>query len=662
MIYSEKIRELYYLSDWPGLLALVGDLDQPELASDPELLFFVASSFRHLGQPEHSLDAYRRALLLDPQSCGLRLEAASALQDLEDWSAAQYLLEGVIGENSEQSTLAEILRLRNTIYLDNPKRAEQHLLAIEMTHDSHFIIIGIALTEVNLALGRHDIAEQCLLKLLQLAPGSARGLILQLRLFSLGWHSGGVRKKIQSILDISNGSRLVGIEAAIAYERFKLLAEATATYQALIECHGLDGLLADAYFNYLANNGFLDDLKAALAAASSPPASAALLLARCSLEAGLSGEVSQYLDECPDDDRKLRLQAALFKQISDYPAATKCLLSLNARYPANPDIAFDLSLALLARGLWAEAWPYYEQRFLMTNSSYCVPAGIQPLSSDIHPQGRRVLVFGEQGIGDTVMMGSMLPDLLNVASSVVLFVQPRLAKLLEYSFAGIDVISTIAERDFCQFDSCYGMGSLPRFFRPSAASCSGKPYLFVEPACVDRWRQRLAELGPGLKIGLTWRGGAPDLAGQKRSITLEKLLPLLKQGGVNWVSLQNRHDPDEIERLRDEHKVLVTHFPGVADDIYETSGLIMALDLVITVQQSALHLAGALGQPAWVLLPAAPEWRYGLSGSKMCWYDSVELFRQESPGDWSGPIEAVRSRLISWLDEPASQNEGQQLT
>ena len=90
--------------------------------------------------------------------------------------------------------------------------------------------------------------------------------------------------------------------------------------------------------------------------------------------------------------------------------------------------------------------------------------------------------------------------------------------------------------------------------------------------------------------------------------------------------------------------------------------LTQALDLVITVQQTALHIAGAIGTEAWVMVPVAPEWRYGTAGSSMPWYSSVELFRQASLGDWSGPIQAVQSRLVDWLAAPASQNAGQQLS
>ena len=137
---------------------------------------------------------------------------------------------------------------------------------------------------------------------------------------------------------------------------------------------------------------------------------------------------------------------------------------------------------------------------------------------------------------------------------------------------------------------------------------------------------------------------------------------MLQLEGVTWVNLQYDHDPMELDQLAADHGVHIHHFKGVTADLLATAALTAQLDLVITVQQTAAHIAGAIGTPAWVLLPRSAEWRYGMQGSQMPWYNSVELFRQSSPGDWSVPIKAIQSRLGAWLAEPAGQNEGQQLS
>ena len=130
---------------------------------------------------------------------------------------------------------------------------------------------------------------------------------------------------------------------------------------------------------------------------------------------------------------------------------------------------------------------------------------------------------------------------------------------------------------------------------------------------------------------------------------LADLLPILKLQGVNWVNLQYRHDPTELQELQDSEGVSITHFDGITEDLRATAALTKALDLVITVQQTALHIAGAVGTPAWVMLPAIPEWRYGYQGASMPWYRTVELFRQPLEGQWNVVIDAVAGRLASKL-------------
>jgi hypothetical protein len=171
------------------------------------------------------------------------------------------------------------------------------------------------------------------------------------------------------------------------------------------------------------------------------------------------------------------------------------------------------------------------------------------------------------------------------------------------------------------------------------------PYLQIPPSEQRRWRDRLSALPPGLRVGLAWRGGGSLGPRWRRSLRLDQLEPLLRQPGVCWVNLQHRHDPSERAAFEARTGVSLATFDGVGDDLLATAALTQALDLVICVQQTSLHLAGALGTPAWVLLPRVAEWRYGIAGSSMPWYASVELFRQPTTGCWEPVIADVASRL-----------------
>ena len=236
-------------------------------------------------------------------------------------------------------------------------------------------------------------------------------------------------------------------------------------------------------------------------------------------------------------------------------------------------------------------------------------------------------------------------------------VQPRLLPLLACSFPQLEIVSGVSQERFAAVDSCYGIGSLGRFFRHSPDECPAHSYLNVPEASCLHWRQRLASLPEPFSVGLAWRGGGDLGEHRRRSLGLEALMPLLSLTGVNWINLQYRHSQVELDQLQHNRGIQLHHFDGITEDLLETAALTKELDLVITVQQTALHIAGGVGTTAWVLVPVAPEWRYGIEGSRMPWYSSVELFRQTRLSDWSDPIERVRTRLMTALAERAGQNE-----
>jgi hypothetical protein len=150
-------------------------------------------------------------------------------------------------------------------------------------------------------------------------------------------------------------------------------------------------------------------------------------------------------------------------------------------------------------------------------------------------------------------------------------------------------------------------------------------------------------------VGIAWRGGGSLGSRVQRSVELGQLLPLLQVPGVQWINLQYGLRPAELEDFERCHGIRLHHFEGIGENLQATAALTAALDLVITVQQTALHIAGGLGVPAWVLVPAVAEWRYGLEGTSMPWYSSVQLFRQQQAGVWQSVIEALVQRLRAWL-------------
>ncbi|MGB3936709.1 MAG: glycosyltransferase, partial [Burkholderiales bacterium] len=191
-------------------------------------------------------------------------------------------------------------------------------------------------------------------------------------------------------------------------------------------------------------------------------------------------------------------------------------------------------------------------------------------------------------------------------------------------------------------------GSLPKFLRRTPADFPRHAgYLQAAPERVRAWRERLDALGPGPKIGLSWRGGVPQTGRGSRSLDLAELLPVLRLPGLTFVSLQYGHPGDALAALRAQHGIAVQHWQEAIDDYEETAALACALDLTLSVCTALVDLAGALGRPVWVLAPVRTDFRYGLTGEAMPWYPSARVFRQARYGDWQPVVAAAAAALAA---------------
>jgi hypothetical protein len=227
----------------------------------------------------------------------------------------------------------------------------------------------------------------------------------------------------------------------------------------------------------------------------------------------------------------------------------------------------------------------------------------------------------------------------------------RLALLLQRSFPQVQVIGSRHElvprwlKEVGEIDYQVSICGLPGVFRTRAEDFPQHGgYLKADAAKVARWRAELEQLGPGLKIGLSWRGGTASTRRRLRSIALRDLSAILGTPGCRFVSLQYGDCASEIEQARAEG-VALAHWQTAIDDYDETAALCTALDLTVSVCTAVIHLNGALGRPVWVMAPAVPEWRYGRSGDTMPWYPSVRLYRQRSEAPWDEVFSRVAHDL-----------------
>lgn len=310
---------------------------------------------------------------------------------------------------------------------------------------------------------------------------------------------------------------------------------------------------------------------------------------------------------------------------------------------------FHRALARLLKGDWT-AWDDYEARLESEDSPPRPESYPRWYGGDL--AGRTILVYGEQGLGDELMFASCLPQVIAAAGHCVIECSPKLHGIFSRSFPTATVYAATPGRQVPPENRAGGIdcespaGSLPRHLRRSAAAFPQHPgYLRAAPERIAYWRERLAALGPGLKVGISWQGGTHQTRSPLRSIPLPQWLPILNAAQAHFGSLQYGDCHDALGELAARHGMHVTHWQEAIDDYDETAALLCALDLVISVCTAVVHLGGALGRPVWIMAPYCPEWRYGFAGKGMPWYPSVRVFRQPSFGEWSPVIERVAAEL-----------------
>ncbi|MBI5444226.1 MAG: tetratricopeptide repeat protein [Deltaproteobacteria bacterium] len=335
-----------------------------------------------------------------------------------------------------------------------------------------------------------------------------------------------------------------------------------------------------------------------------------------------------------------------------FEEALGCWERALALRPEHPEAHWNRSLALLAAERFREGWVEYEWGFASKDREQrCFP---QPRWHGQPLEGKTVLVLAEQGVGDEIMFASCVPDLTVRGARVILECDRRLAPLFARSFPGVRVCGAQRSEspawllDPETADYHVSLASLPAQFRNDAVDFPTRAsFLVPDPERVNLWKTRLSSLGPGVKVGVSWRGGARADTRRRRTIALSDWAPLLATPNVHFVNLQYGSTAEELAAAKRELGIVVHDWED-ADPLTDLEGFaaqISCLDLVISIDNSTVHMAGALGVPVWVLLPRPPDWRWLLKGDTSHWYESVRLFRQREPGQWDDVVERVRTEL-----------------
>lgn len=303
---------------------------------------------------------------------------------------------------------------------------------------------------------------------------------------------------------------------------------------------------------------------------------------------------------------------------------------------------------------YRDGWLGYHHRFMLNTTMKRLLPFQQWQGEPI--TGKKILVLAEQGLGDQVMFASCIPDLMSLhPSEILLETNYRVAPTFKRSFPELEVIAS-EQRGFEWLkenwtpDYYVPLADLPRFFRNSIADFPHHHgYLRADPNRVNHWKTTLARTSNKPKIGLSWRGGMQITRQAIRSVTLDQLDIILSNTMATFVNLQYGEVSHEIDQFLQKTGISIINEHNAIQDLDEFAALISSLDLVITVCNTTVHYAGALGRPAWVLAPYVPEWRYGLSSQTMRWYPSVQIFRQPQPNNWGHVIADVHNALAEWL-------------
>lgn len=313
--------------------------------------------------------------------------------------------------------------------------------------------------------------------------------------------------------------------------------------------------------------------------------------------------------------------------------------------PDDPEIRFNLALTQLHLENFATGWQHYEARWQLERQKK--RAFAQPWWQGEAFPGRTLLLFAEQGFGDTIQFIRFAPQVKALGGKVVLECQPELLRLMR-SAEGVDELvvreTPEAEAMAAATDLVCPLASLPGIFSAPLTLPQGRvPYLAPPPGTGQKFAPLLARAKGRLKVGIVWSGSVTFSNNANRSAGLDPYLPLAGIPGVQLIGLQKGPRLEELKALRTES--LILDASPLLEDFADTAALIQELDLVLMTDSAVAHLTGALGRPIWVMLMHHPDWRW-LRGRPDCpWYPSARLFRQKNPRDWDGVFAEVGREL-----------------
>ncbi len=315
-----------------------------------------------------------------------------------------------------------------------------------------------------------------------------------------------------------------------------------------------------------------------------------------------------------------------------------CLLD-----PQNAEAHYNLALTLMLGGQYPEGFREYEWRWKTEFTKGQRQNFSQPLWDGTFLGNKRIFLYAEQGIGDTIQFARYLPLVAKLGGQITLAVPPPLVRLMSWLEERYDVKPPGTPAG--GFDTHCPLMSLPLLCGTELDSIPPPATFVIPPSIQNIWAQRVASAKP--KVALVWAGNPKHLKNRERSLPLRSLIPLLSVDEVDFFSLQLGPPSQELKAAGCQHRI--RDLAPLLTDFAETAAALSCMDLLISVDTAIVHLAGTLQRTVWTLIPFAPDWRWLIGRSDSPWYPSMRLFRQHCQGDWDSVILEVRRALGAWL-------------
>jgi len=311
--------------------------------------------------------------------------------------------------------------------------------------------------------------------------------------------------------------------------------------------------------------------------------------------------------------------------------------------PKFAEAHFERAEALLLAGRLKEGWESYEWRFQLKQAEGMLPKTDKPQWDGTPLPPGKLLIIGDQGFGDCIQFGRLIPWAALLAPQPIVACSGELTPILK-QIPGIGKMVTRWE-DTGEYDAYIPLSGLPRLASLTTENVPPAGYLAPPAALVEQWREKLDRLCPKGKkrVALVWAGRPTHKNDKKRTMKLAQFAPLFARDDLCIVTVQKG---DQIAQAGSYYgrAPLVNLGPEISDFI-DTMAILRNVHHLVTIDTSVAHVAGAIGAPASLVLPHAPDWRWLLNRSDTPWYPSIKLFRQERAYDWSGVVERVAAEL-----------------